>query len=129
MVRVRIMAALSLVTLGVAACSGTSPSASTGPSIGVAGGRLGTAAVVIQATDQDTFNPATQKVTVGEIIEWKNMGSVAHNIIFPADASINDPVIEGGGGVWQVKFTTAGTYQYSCTIHTGMVGTIIVSSG
>jgi plastocyanin len=64
----------------------------------------------------------------GEIVEWKNDGSVAHNIIFADDASIGDPVIEAGGGVWQVKFTVPGTYQYSCTIHTGMVGTIVVTS-
>jgi plastocyanin len=28
-----------------------------------------------------------------------------------------------------VKFTVAGTYQYSCTIHDGMVGTIVVRPG
>jgi plastocyanin len=130
MVRARLIAALSLLALGVVACGGsTSPTATVSSALGVAGGHLGTPAVTIQATDQDTFNPVTQKVTVGEIIEWKNVGSVAHNIVFADDATIGDPVLEGGGGVWQVKFTVAGTYQYSCTIHTGMVGTIEVSAG
>ena len=129
MVSARLLAALMLLTFGVVACagSGTSPDASrNSPAIGIAGGNLGTPAVIISATDQDTFAPVIQKVTVDEIVEWKNVGSVAHNIIFGDDASIGDPVIEGGG-VWQVRFTTAGTYQYSCTIHTGMVGTIVVS--
>ncbi len=131
MLSARVVAALTLLTFGVVACGGsdTSPGASTSSPIGIAGGNLGTAAVIISATDQDTFDPVMQKATLGEIIEWKDDGSVAHNIIFSDDASISDPVIEGGGGVWQVKFTTAGTYQYSCTIHAGMVGTIVVSAG
>jgi plastocyanin len=130
MMHARLCAALSLLAFSVVACGGTtSPSASVSSALGVAGGHLGTPGVTIQATDQDTFNPVVQKVTVGEIIEWKDVGTVAHNIIFPADATIGDPVLEGGGGVWQVKFTVAGTYQYSCTIHTGMVGTIEVTSG
>jgi plastocyanin len=127
----RLLAALTLLTLGVVACggSGISPGASTSsPAIGVAGGKLGTAAVIISATDQNTFEPVIQKATVDEIVEWKNIGSVAHNIVFSNDASISDPVL-AGGGVWQVKFTRSGTFQYSCTIHGGMVGTIVVNSG
>ena len=126
-----LLAAVVLVTLGMVACdgSGTSPTASmSSPAIGVAGGKLGAAAVVIAATDQNTFDPAMQEATVGEIIEWKNTGSVTHNVVFSDDASIGDPVL-AGGGVWQVKFTIAGTYQYSCTIHYAMVGTIVVRPG
>jgi plastocyanin len=115
----------------MAACdgSGASPTASmSSPTIGVAGGRLGAAAMVIAATDQNIFDPAMQVASVGEIIEWKNTGSVTHNLVFSYDASIGDPVL-AGGGVWQVKFTVAGTYQYSCTIHYAMVGTIVVRPG
>lgn len=129
MMSARSFVGLTLLLLGVAACGGgaTSPSASTSSqAIGVAGGNLGAAALIISATDMNTFDPATQHATVDEIIEWKNTGSVAHNIVFGDDASISDPVL-AGGGVWQVKFTIPGTYQYSCTLHTGMVGTIVVS--
>ena len=127
----RLFAAVALLTLGVVACGGssTSPTASTSsPAIGIAGGKLGAAAVIIAATDQNTFDPVMQDATVDEIIEWKNTGSVTHNLVFGHDASIGDPVL-AGGGVWQVKFTVAGTYQYSCTIHYGMVGTIVVRPG
>jgi len=125
MVSARLFAAL---TLSVVACGGCgTPIASTSSSaIGIAGGRLGTAAVIISATDQNTFDPVIQDATVGEIIEWKNVGSVTHNLVFSSDASIGDPVL-ASGGVWQVKFTLAGTYHYSCTIHYAMVGTIVVS--
>jgi plastocyanin len=126
----RLLAALTLLILGVVACGGTaSPTASTGsPTIGIAGGRLGTAAVIISATDQNRFDPAVQHATVGQVIEWRNTGLITHNVVFRDDASIGDPVL-AGGGVWQVKFTSAGTYQYSCTLHEGMVGTIVVTNG
>lgn len=125
-----LLAAVALFNLGMVACDGsaTFPTASmSSPAIGIAGGKLGAAAVVIAATDQNIFDPAMQEATVGEIIEWKNTGSVTHNLVF-SDASIGDPVL-AGGGVWQVKFTVAGTYQYSCTIHYAMVGTIVVRPG
>jgi len=127
----RLFAALALLPVVVVACggSGISPSASTSTrAVGIAGGNLGAAAVTISATDQNTFDPVMQNATVGEIIEWKNIGSVTHNLVFPDATSIGDPVL-AGGGVWQVKFTIPGTYQYSCTIHLGMVGTIVVSPG
>lgn len=130
MFRAGLFAAQSLLALTAIACGGTtSPTASVSSPYGVAGGHLGTPAVIIQATDGDVFAPATQNVTLGQIVEWRNAGSVAHNIVFTVDATLGDPVLEGGGGVWQVKFSKAGTYQYSCTIHTGMVGQIVVSSG
>ena len=121
-----------LLTLGLVACGGgTSPTTSTGTgSVGVAGGNLGTPGVIIDATDQLKFVPETQNVTVGEIVEWKNIGAIAHNIVFAdSDAqSLNDPVL-AAYGVWEVKFTKPGTYKYTCTIHIAMDGTLIVSSG
>ena len=102
---------------------------SSSTTVGIAGGNLGTPGVIIDANDQNKFVPETENVTVGEIIEWKNVGKVAHNIVFAdADAqSLNDPVL-ASGGVWEVKFTQAGTYNYTCTIHIAMDGTIVVGS-
>ena len=127
MMSARLLAALAL---GVVACGGSgTPIASTSSSaIGIAGGNLGTAGVIISATDQNTFDPVMQDATVGEIIEWKNIGSVTHNLVFSSDAAISDPVL-ASSGVWQVKFNLPGVYQYSCTIHYAMVGTIVVRPG
>lgn len=52
--------------------------------------------------------------------------SVEHTITFDNEWSLSDPSLQPGG-TWEVKFTTAGTYQYHCSIHPNMVGTIVVS--
>ena len=64
---------------------------------------------------------------VGDIIEWMNAGSVLHTVTFDNHSELNDDTLQGGG-VWQVKFTVAGTYPYICTIHQpDMKGTITVT--
>jgi plastocyanin len=116
------------LTLGVAACGSTSSSNSSpsSVSVGTAAVSLGTAAVMVSATGQLTFDPATQTAHVGDIIQWTNTGSVMHTITFDTQPALSDPALQPGA-TWEVKFTTAGTYQYRCSIHTGMVGTIVVS--
>jgi plastocyanin len=117
------------LTLGLAACGGSTASSNSSPpsvSVGTAAVSLGTAAVMISATGQLTFDPAMQTAHVGDIIQWTNTGSVAHTITFDTAPALSDPSLQPGA-TWEVKFTTAGTYQYHCTIHSGMVGTIVVS--
>ncbi len=128
----RVLVALGLLlTLGVVACGGSTNSPASGSSapaasVGTAGVTLGTAAVKISATGQLTFDPVMQTAHVGDIIEWTNTGSVEHTITFDTEPSLSDPSLQPGA-TWQVKFTTAGTYHYHCSIHSGMVGTIVIS--
>jgi plastocyanin len=120
-----------LLTLGLVACGGSAgnaPANSSPPpaSAGTAGVSLGTATVKISATGQLMFDPAMQTAHVGDIVQWTNTGSVEHTITFDAQPSLSDPALQPGA-TWEVKFITAGTYQYHCSIHTTMVGTIVVS--
>lgn len=127
-----------LLAVGLVACGGggsSSPATTSAPaattsapaaSVGTAGANLGSPAVKISATTQLTFDPAMQTAHVGDVIQWNNNGSVTHTITFDSQPSLSDPSL-APGGVWEVKFTTAGTYQYHCTIHSSMVGTIVVS--
>jgi plastocyanin len=94
--------------------------------VGSAGVSLGTATVKISATGQLTFDPVMQTAHVGDVVQWTNTGSVEHTITFATASSLSDPSLLPGA-TWEVKFTTAGTYQYHCSIHSGMVGTIVVS--
>ncbi len=96
-----------------------------GGSIGTGGKSIGTAKVMLKATDADQFDPKTTSAAVGDVVEWTNAGSQAHNITFADDQNINDQAFNGGDK-WQIKFTKAGSYKYQCTIHPGMEGEVDV---
>jgi plastocyanin len=86
-----------------------------------------TASVAVQSA---SFNPSSVSVRVGGTVTWTNAGPVAHTIT---------PNNAGQAGAWPSKtmaaqqgvtfshtFTTAGTFNYFCTIHPGMTGTVHV---
>jgi plastocyanin len=120
----------ALAVVWLAACGGNTTSPGSGStsstSVGVAGANLGTATDKISATGQLAFEPAMLTVHVGDIIQWTNTASFEHTITFDSESSLSDPSLQPGG-TWEVKFTTAGTYQFHCSIHPQMVGTIVVS--
>lgn len=128
-----VIATCAAVAVLLSACGNGVPSPPPAPggggggsSVGSAGTNLGPPAVNVAATDQLQFSPSSQTAKVGQVIEWKNTGSVAHTITFDTATSLSDPTI-APGGTWEVKFTKPGTYTYKCTIHPGMTGSITVS--
>jgi plastocyanin len=64
-------------------------------------------------------------VKKGDVIQWANTGSTAHNVTFDDQQSLTSGTLQQGN-TWQVQFTTAGTYKYRCTFHPGMTGQIRV---
>ena len=100
---------------------------SCGPGTAVVSG-IGTPTVAVVATDQLKFSPAIASVHVGQVVEWTVNGTMIHTITFLSAnaACLSDPQLEPGSS-WEVKFTQAGTYDYKCTIHPGMKGTVTVS--
>jgi plastocyanin len=83
------------------------------------------ASAKVQETDQLKFNPTSSSVKVGQVVEWDNSGSVAHNVTFDEYQSITSDTMNSGDK-YQVKFTKAGTYSYHCTFHPGREGQITV---
>ena len=69
------------------------------------------------------FAPSSLTVAVNATVTWTNNDNVAHNVTSDsgwfASSSINP------GGTYSHQFTAAGTYNYHCTIHPGMNGTVI----
>ena len=129
--RLLVLGAGASLALGVVACGNGAPAAS-----GSGGGAAcpGTASasggaspdVNVQATDALQFTPNTSTVKVGQVIQWKNTGSVLHNITFD-QGCLNDGAFSPGAS-WSIKFTAAGTYNYQCTIHPGMTAKLTVTS-
>ena len=78
-----------------------------------------------------TFSPSTVSVAVGGTVRWVNATATAHTIT-PATptqtgvwVSVNVPA--QNTFVFSHTFNTAGTYNYLCTVHAGMSGTINVN--
>lgn len=69
-----------------------------------------------------TFSPQTVTIKSGTTVTWTNQDSVAHTVISDSFASNNlNP-----GDTFQFTFNTPGTYNYHCSIHPSMTGTVIV---
>ena len=85
--------------------------------------------VTVDATDNLVFVPASTTAQVGDVVEFKNTGTVTHTVTFqdPNDGCLSDATLMAGS-TWEVKFTAAGTYNYMCTIHApNMKGEITVT--
>lgn len=70
------------------------------------------------------FNPSTITVAVNTTITWKNKDGVTHDVTGSSSPFVSGNIADGG--TYTHQFTTAGTYPYTCTIHSGMAGTVIV---
>jgi len=70
------------------------------------------------------MNPLT--VATGTTVIWRNSDVTAHTATSDSAGVFNTGNIGANGGSASVTFNTAGTVQYHCAIHPGMVGTIVV---
>src|SRR5262249_7019284 len=74
------------------------------------------------------FEPATITVHEGDTVEWKNDDSVPHTAT--EDVEGKKPAFDSGsiqtGVVWRYVAKQKGTYNYICTFHPNMQGTLIV---
>jgi plastocyanin len=84
-----------------------------------------TAAATVKESDQLQFSPTSVSIKAGDVLEWDNTGQIAHNVTFDDYQSITSDTMNGGD-TYQVKFTQPGTYQFHCTFHPGMNGTVTV---
>jgi nitrite reductase (NO-forming) len=75
------------------------------------------------------YSPTNITVVIGvnNTITWTNNDNVAHTVT--ADNGLFDSGLLNQGQTWSYTFTTPGTYQYHCSIHPWMKGTVIVKSG
>ena len=120
-------AIVAIVGLGLA-LAGCKKAA--GPSGGGGGGGGGTNAVTVSIPLTDyggnqtpSFSPTTIAVPAGGSVTWRNNDTVTHTST--SDTSIWNGAI-GPGDSFTRTFATAGTFPYSCTVHAGMSGRVIV---
>ena len=131
-----VVACLALGGALVAGCGGSSSSSSKSSSsstpaaapaattpAAAAGAAGGTVAVSMKNIQ---FAPKSVTAKVGQTVKWTNDDSVDHNVTATSGATFKSNTF-GQGATYSQKLTKAGTISYVCTIHPGMVGTIVVT--
>lgn len=71
------------------------------------------------------FNPATLTVPVGTTVTWTNQDEEPHTIA-AKDGSFHSPGMDTHA-TYSYTFTTPGSYDYICSIHPFMTGTVVVT--
>jgi len=115
------------VTFGSAGASTPGMPGMTGmPSTG--GAPTGTAPVTGDqvSIDNFAFAPATLTVKVGGTVTWTNRDEEPHTVA-ANDGSFHSPGM-GTGATFSHTFPTAGTFDYVCSIHPMMHGTVVVTA-
>jgi amicyanin len=99
--------------------SANSPAAtsSAGPAAPVAGNAVN--------ISDFKFVPASLTVKVGSTVTWTNNDEEPHGIA-AKDGSFHGPAMDTHGS-WSFTFATPGTYDYICSIHPFMTGTVVVT--
>lgn len=122
---VAILVLVGCALFGVSACSSKAKVAPPAPPTDLRGQK----SVEIDARNNQ-FSPAAVIIDVGTRVTWRNADSVVHNVKKSADA-----VDFGGvfgidnfnpGASYSFTFAKAGTFFYTCSIHTLMDGKIQV---
>jgi len=73
------------------------------------------------------FDPTSLTVMTGTTVTWVNEDSVPHTVVSgEGDPAVFSSAPIPAGGSYTFTFTAPGTYQYICSIHPSMKGTVIV---
>jgi plastocyanin len=75
--------------------------------------------------DNFAFAPATLTVKVGGTVTWTNHDEEPHTVA-ATDGSFHSPGM-GTGATYSHTFPTAGKFDYVCSIHPSMHGTVVVT--
>jgi plastocyanin len=80
---------------------------------------------------QDAYSPARIQVVLGTTVTWTNRDNVSHSVVIsPEVISTNDmwqSRLLSTGDSFSYTFTMRGTFQYHCSEHPEMTGTVIVT--
>jgi plastocyanin len=120
------LAAVSAIVMVMVACNSYSPS-SPSPQPDPTGGGPSTPVTIPRGASilgDRAFNPDVIEVDAGTTLTWTNTDTEAHTSTSNA-AGWNSGTIPPNGR-FSVVLQTPGTYPYRCTIHPGMVGSVVV---
>lgn len=110
------MLLMAFLVLGILAAGCTQPAPAVPPQNTTVGGA---ASVMITSF---SFQPSSITVPKGATVTWTNQDPVAHTI---TGTDFDSGPVEPSK-TYSHTFSQAGTYEYHCSIHPTMKGTIVV---
>jgi plastocyanin len=84
------------------------------------------AADVVVKIDNFTFNPQRLTVKVGTTVIWTNEDDIPHTVA-ASNKSFKSKVLDTDQK-FSFTFTTAGDFEYFCSLHPHMTGMIVVEA-
>jgi amicyanin len=84
----------------------------------------GAAPVATVTMDHNTFTPAEITVVPGTTVTWTNSEAMPHTVVDQNKAFRSKTLVKDAS--FSFTFTTAGDYDYLCSIHPLMKGKVIV---
>ena len=125
-----VMAAALAGWAALAVSCGSSSGYSTNPSptpTPTSGGGNSTADVMVEIMGMNganSFSPNPATVKAGQTVAWHNSDMIVHTA---TGAGFDTGVISPGTTSAPIRFSSAGTFSYRCSIHPSMTGTLNVT--
>jgi plastocyanin len=110
-----------LVLLGLAVAGGATAG---GGCHGGTGATASTASSTVVRIDGCTFQPTVNQVPVGVLVTFLNTSGGPHDVT-GGSGGWRSPMLDGGAS-YTHRFTESGVYPYSCSLHPGMAGVVVV---
>ena len=82
--------------------------------------------VVPVTIDNFVFNPQRVTVKAGTTVTWTNDDDIPHTVV-ASNRAFKSKVLDTNDK-FSFTFTTPGTYEYFCSLHPHMTGTIVVEA-
>ena len=79
----------------------------------------------VKVIDKD-YSPRAIRVPVGATVTWEFSGSLPHNVTDESKSKSFDSGTKQQGETFAHTFSSAGQFDYFCTIHHVMTGTVFV---
>jgi len=72
------------------------------------------------------FAPASLTIPAGSTVTWTNKDEEPHTVVSSDGTTFHSPGMDTGG-TYSFTFQNAGTFEYICSIHPMMHGTVVVA--
>lgn len=79
-------------------------------------------AVVVHVVD-NAYQPANVEIEPGDAVQWVFEGNMQHDVVADDGSFVSDLVYEG---TYTYVFEEAGEFEYDCSIHPEMRGSVTV---